>query len=313
MKVHADVGADILKSIDFPYPVEPIVRHHHEKWDGTGYPKGLKEQEIPLGARILSVVDCYDALTSDRPYRPRMTRQQAEQELKDRRGTAYDPWIVDQFIKILDELEELDDAERRKALSSDGSGNAPVIPDQLDVISATNAEEREFNELRRDLPRAEDIAAATETLFKYMRRIVPISGLTLYVPSNETNELVVAASSGIGAQAIQGIRVPIGERISGWAFAHAQVVMNSDPTLELGPVARTFPVPLRYAAAVPIIEGKPVAVLVVYSNDPFERDHRRLIENSATLFLTSVSLPFAERPVASDLQIGENRGKSRVH
>ncbi len=91
MKVHADVGADILKSIDFPYPVEPIVRHHHEKWDGTGYPKGLKEQEIPLGARILSVVDCYDALTSDRPYRPRMTRQQAEQELKDRRGTGYDP------------------------------------------------------------------------------------------------------------------------------------------------------------------------------------------------------------------------------
>ena len=114
MKVHADVGADILKSIDFPYPVEPIVRHHHEKWDGTGYPKGLKEQEIPLGARILSVVDCYDALTSDRPYRPRMTRQQAEQELKDRRGTAYDPWIVDQFIKILDDLEEMDAAERRR-------------------------------------------------------------------------------------------------------------------------------------------------------------------------------------------------------
>ncbi len=126
MKVHADVGADILKSIDFPYPVEPIVRHHHENWDGTGYPKGLKEQEIPLGARILSVVDCYDALTSDRPYRPRMTRQQAEQVLKDRRGTAYDPWIVDQFIKILDDLEEMDAAERRKASSSDGSRIAPV-------------------------------------------------------------------------------------------------------------------------------------------------------------------------------------------
>ena len=79
MKVHADVGADILKSIEFPYPVEPIVRHHHEQWDGSGYPSGLKRQQIPLGARILSVVDCYDALTSDRPYRPRMPRQQAEQ------------------------------------------------------------------------------------------------------------------------------------------------------------------------------------------------------------------------------------------
>src|SRR5207342_252918 len=72
MKLHVDVGADILSSIDFPYPVVPIVRAHHENWDGTGYPRGLRGTEIPLGARILSVVDCYDALTSDRPYRPAM-------------------------------------------------------------------------------------------------------------------------------------------------------------------------------------------------------------------------------------------------
>ena len=106
MKVHAAVGADILKSIDFPYPVEPIVRHHHENWNGTGYPEGLKDHSIPLGARILSVVDCYDALTSDRPYRPRYTRQHAEQVLRERRGTWYDPWIVDAFLQILDRLGE---------------------------------------------------------------------------------------------------------------------------------------------------------------------------------------------------------------
>jgi len=69
MKRHAPIGAQILASIEFPYPVAPIVRHHHENWDGTGYPDGLKGEEIPLGARILSVVDCFDALTSDRPYR----------------------------------------------------------------------------------------------------------------------------------------------------------------------------------------------------------------------------------------------------
>src|SRR5262245_12602602 len=105
MKEHAVVGANILKSVDFPYPVEPIVRHHHESWDGKGYPDGLKGSEIPLGARILSVVDCFDALTSDRPYRPRMTRIQAEQILRDRRGTTYDPWVVDAFLQILDHLE----------------------------------------------------------------------------------------------------------------------------------------------------------------------------------------------------------------
>ena len=83
MKVHAAVGADILKSINFPYPVEPMVRHHHENWNGTGYPDGLQGQQIPVGARILSVVDCYDALTSDRPYRPRYSRPHAEQVLRD--------------------------------------------------------------------------------------------------------------------------------------------------------------------------------------------------------------------------------------
>ncbi|HTH26109.1 MAG TPA: HD domain-containing phosphohydrolase, partial [Vicinamibacterales bacterium] len=73
MKLHASVGADILSSINFPYPVVPIVRHHHENWNGTGYPDNLRGTEIPLGARLLAVVDCFDALTSDRPYRTRLS------------------------------------------------------------------------------------------------------------------------------------------------------------------------------------------------------------------------------------------------
>jgi len=94
MKRHAPIGAAILSSIEFPYPVVPIVRHHHENWDGSGYPDGLKGPEIPLGARILSVVDCFDALTSDRPYRQRMTEQEALKIIVERRGTMYDP-VVD--------------------------------------------------------------------------------------------------------------------------------------------------------------------------------------------------------------------------
>jgi hypothetical protein len=291
MKVHATVGADILKSINFPYPVEPIVRHHHEAWDGSGYPAGLKGQEIPLGARILSVIDCYDALTSDRPYRPRMTRQQAEQELRDRRGKMYDPWVVDQFLKILDELEELERVEQRKALATGSDTESALVPGQLDVISATSAEDREFNELRRDLPRATSLAAAADTLFRHLRRVAPATTLALYMPKPETSELAVIACFGVGASAIEGLRVPIGERISGWAFAHSQPVLNSDASLELGPVAKTLPVPLRYAAAIPVVDGRVVAVLLIFGSEPFEKDHRRLFENAATLFVSSISQP----------------------
>ena len=100
MKLHATIGADILSSIDFPYPVVPIVRHHHEHWNGGGYPVGLKGEEIPLGARILSVVDCFDALTSDRPYRPKMTSAEATAILRERSGTMYDATIVEKFLEI---------------------------------------------------------------------------------------------------------------------------------------------------------------------------------------------------------------------
>src|SRR5678816_1019859 len=100
MKLHATVGADILSAIEFPYPVVPIVRHHHESWDGSGYPAGLKGTDIPVGARILSVVDCFDALTSDRPYRPRLSDADALRILSERRGSMYDPLVVDTFSQV---------------------------------------------------------------------------------------------------------------------------------------------------------------------------------------------------------------------
>ena len=104
MKRHADIGADLLSSIRFPYPVVPIVRHHHEQWNGQGYPSGISGTDIPLGARILAVVDCFDALNSDRPYRPRLSVSEAFAILRDRRGTMYDPLVVDHFISAYHEM-----------------------------------------------------------------------------------------------------------------------------------------------------------------------------------------------------------------
>ena len=291
MKVHAAVGADILKSINFPYPVEPIVRHHHENWNGTGYPDGLRDQQIPLGARILSVVDCYDALTSDRPYRPRYSRQHAEQVLRERKGVWYDPWVVDAFLGIVDQLER---AEQDEAKASNAGTKPLQLPAQLDVIAATTAEEREFSELRRELPLATSIEGAAEVLFRHLRRVIPAASLTLFVTDHESNELRVAACNGVGAAAISDLSIPVGDRISGWALAHKQAVVNSNAALELGPVARTFSTPLRYALAVPVLNGSTnaaTAVITAYAADPFDNDHRRMLESAATLFAESVKAP----------------------
>jgi putative nucleotidyltransferase with HDIG domain len=99
MKVHPVVGAEILDQVQFPYDVVPIVRAHHERWNGTGYPYGLKGEEIPLGARILAVADCLDALSSDRQYRRALPLDAAMALIVAESGKGYEPRLV----KILQE------------------------------------------------------------------------------------------------------------------------------------------------------------------------------------------------------------------
>ena len=160
MKFHAAVGADILKSINFPYPVEPMVRHHHENWNGTGYPDGFRVSRFPLAPGYCRL------LTATMPS-PRIAisaarqRQHAEQVLRERRGTWYDPWIVDVFLEILDRLEK-EESEEVKVLKgrSRGSRAASSVEDH-----GTTAEEREFNEPRRELPLAASQEAAAEVRF----------------------------------------------------------------------------------------------------------------------------------------------------
>src|SRR5262249_36301102 len=107
MKIHPIVGAEILERVKFPYPVVPIVRSHHERWDGTGYPHGLAGEQIPIGARILSAVDCLDALASDRVYRKAIPLEEAMRWVAEQAGKAYDPNVVDVLQKNYQRLEEL--------------------------------------------------------------------------------------------------------------------------------------------------------------------------------------------------------------
>src|SRR5688572_9325574 len=126
IRAHPKIGAEIIARVPFPYPVAPLILCHHERWDGKGYPAGLHGRQIPLGARVLSVVDYFDALTTDRPYHRAMAREAAVELLKQEAGRALDPEIVDRFLARLPDLEaearalDLLPAPRHDGADSDG-------------------------------------------------------------------------------------------------------------------------------------------------------------------------------------------------
>ncbi|HEX68257.1 MAG TPA: HD-GYP domain-containing protein [bacterium] len=105
IKKHPEIGAEIIKGVEFLERVEPIILYHHERYDGKGYPKGLKGEEIPLLARIITVIESYEAMTSERLYKRAKSKEEAIEELKRERGKQFDPKIVDIFLKILEEEE----------------------------------------------------------------------------------------------------------------------------------------------------------------------------------------------------------------
>jgi diguanylate cyclase (GGDEF)-like protein/putative nucleotidyltransferase with HDIG domain len=286
MKLHASVGADILSSIDFPYPVVPIVRHHHESWNGTGYPDGLSGAEIPMGARILSVVDCFDALTSDRPYRPRLSDNEALSILTERRGQMYDPLVVDTFIKLHAQggfrtaAADSQDSFAPIAASSVGSELASTTS-RLEDITASSEEMLALFELARDLNRAMSVADVGAVVVRHLRRLVPAELAVLYVHDNPAGELIAAHASGEHVGLVSGLRIPLGQRLSGWVGANRQIIRNSDPVLDLGDGLRSVTPRPRSCLSAPITVGDSlVGVLSLYSSgrDYFSENHQRIVE-----------------------------------
>jgi putative nucleotidyltransferase with HDIG domain len=288
MKLHASVGADILSAIEFPYPVVPIVRHHHENWDGTGYPDRVRGSDIPIGARILSVVDCFDALTSDRPYRPRLSNSDAIRILLERRGSMYDPLVVDAFIRVHSDLavEPLDVPAAAGGLSAITRVTSPSVDSEaadsrLNEISASTEEMLALYQLAQGLTAHLDVADAAELIAKHLRRVVPASTTVFYIHDTLADELYVAHAAGDGASHFAGLRIPRGQRLSGWVAANHQSILNSDPVLDLGDAARSLRPPLRSCLSAPLLIGETlIGVLTVYSphRQAFSEDHRRILE-----------------------------------
>jgi diguanylate cyclase (GGDEF)-like protein/putative nucleotidyltransferase with HDIG domain len=290
VKIHPVVGADILKRVEFPYPVVPIVRSHHEKWDGTGYPDGLKGEEIPIGARILSAVDCLDALASDRQYRRALPLDEAIRLVAESSGTAYDPQIVDILRRRYVELEALATragADHRQGLDTNivvergdapGAGFAESAPAWSSIRSA-HLEAQVYLDWTRQLGAYLNLEQTLDAAVAGLRKLVPFDCIAVYLRQDQ--HLEPAYVDGVDSHLFSTLKIPIGEGLSGWVAENDRTILNGSAAVEAicatGPLTITS---LRGALAVPL-EGAAgvIGVIALYGVEsaPFSSEHLRIL------------------------------------
>ncbi|HEV2800825.1 MAG TPA: diguanylate cyclase [Pyrinomonadaceae bacterium] len=318
MKVHTIVGASILERIDYPYPVTPIVRSHHERWDGLGYPDGLRGEEIPWTARIFAVVDCFDSVREDRPYRRGMTCEEASAMLLRGAGTHFDPKVVELFLKHLPEFEReiaelgLDqhgftsrEAEPR-ALVEASSVNASAatsaadttaaqqsfnqkrftVPAYLEQIKSAHREVYALYEIASTFGASLEIEDRSQILVNKVGHMVPFDTCAVYLFDELKNYATVAHVSGLNAELLRGHCVAPGEGVVGFVIANRRAASGFDPMLDFAALA--LPEGERYHSmiALPLVKDERlIGVLAVYSLKPdhYTDDHLHLLDTVARL------------------------------
>jgi diguanylate cyclase (GGDEF)-like protein/putative nucleotidyltransferase with HDIG domain len=300
MKVHTVVGAEILEQVAFPYPVAPIVRSHHEKWDGSGYPDGLKAEDIPIGARILSAVDCLDALASDRQYRRALPLEEAMDYVAGLSGKSFDPQVVEILKANYREFEGLAQTTplRNHKLSKDlivGRGEAPDAGYEksaasvgvgasglpaVDSIASARQEMRVIVDLALDLSkslRTEDILSL---LAARLKQLVPYDCMVVYV--REKSVLKARYTSGVGSQRFASIEIPVGQGVSGWVVENGKAIVNGNPAVEPGYSDTSAELgALNSALSIPLGDGvdQLSGALTLYrtEKDAYSADHLRVL------------------------------------
>jgi len=297
MKIHPIVGAEILDRVQFPYPVVPIVRSHHEKWDGSGYPDGLKGEAIPIGARILSVVDCFDALTSERPYREAVSPEQAMVTLRAELGHNYDPRVVEVISRRYNELEAMVHGAEpdRKRLDFETKVNRPAapstgfaeVPDEAEVRAASflssivsaRQEAQLLFDLAQTLGNSLSLKETLSVVAIRLKEMIPHDSIVFFICQGGT--LVPEYAHGVDYEVFTAMRIPVGQGISGWVARNEKPIVNGNPATETSYAGDTSRVSsLQSALSVPLRGRESVAgVLTLYHRDKncFTKDHLRML------------------------------------
>jgi diguanylate cyclase (GGDEF)-like protein/putative nucleotidyltransferase with HDIG domain len=301
MKIHPVVGAEILERVQFPYPVVPIVRAHHEKWDGSGYPYGLAGEDIPMGSRIIAAVDCLDALASHRQYRRALPLEEAMKVVENESGKAFDPRIVELLAKHHVKWERMaqeKNAQMEKlstnvkverglapaagfeAAAQSGPGKKGEGPmDFLNSIAAARQEVQALFEISQDLGNSLSLDETLSVLALRLGKIIPHHGLAIWVRREST--LFPEYVTGEDYRLFSSLEIPVGQGLSGWVAENGKPILNGNPSVEPGYLGDSTKITtLRSAVAVPL-EGMNgvLGVLSLYSaeRDAFTKDHLRVL------------------------------------
>jgi putative nucleotidyltransferase with HDIG domain len=295
MKTHPLVGAEILDRLQLPIPVVPIVRAHHEKWDGSGYPYGLKGRDIPMGARILSAVDALDALASDRQYRRALPLEEAMKRVAQEAGKGFDPEVVAALERNYREWESKARSENgdeaKLSTAAKITRGAPAAGYECAPGSQSPIADAHGSEVSDtvSLPDFDDYLAIVAAR---LERAVPYQALALYALQSGT--LVPVHVSGEGRRVLSSLRVPLGEGLCGWVAENCKPIINGNPAVEPGYEQRSHE--FRSALAVPIpVNSGAIGVLALYSTgrDAFTREHLRLVSPVASKLALWLQYHFA--------------------
>jgi diguanylate cyclase (GGDEF)-like protein/putative nucleotidyltransferase with HDIG domain len=295
IRIHPQVGAEIISAVPFPYPVAPLILSHHERWDGRGYPQGLRGEEIPLGARILSVVDYFDALTSERPYHRAMTEEAALLLLQQEAGRALDPRVVDLFIEKLQEmsreaqaleavpgrrlsLEPTSDLGRPAAgFQSDGAKSNTVFDD----IALAHREIYGLYEIAQTMGTSLGVADTTALIASKLTNLVPYSACALFLFDEPDDMLRCRFATGAEADEIGMMAIRAGHGLTGWVARNRRSLVNARPSADFEAAGMEGPTGLRSALVTPLIfNDRFIGTLAVYhaQADFYTDDHRRLLD-----------------------------------
>ncbi|MBV9742509.1 MAG: HD domain-containing protein, partial [Acidobacteriia bacterium] len=255
MKIHPVVGAQILERVRFPYPVVPIVRSHHEKWNGSGYPDGLKAEEIPIGARILAAVDCLDALASDRQYRKALPLDEAMAKVMAESGTSFDPDVVAVLKQRYRELEE----RARNLPKEENPGFESIVVTRGAAPAAGFAPEAVPPPVTAPpalVSGANGVGQLSfeETLAVLAMRIqsaVPCDAIAFF--ERRDSRLAPKFAGGQLGSELRSLNIPLGEGLVGWVAQSNKPIVNGNPSVEPGYGERvTTENQLRSALAIPV-------------------------------------------------------------